>query len=134
MDSLTIQYNCKWKCEHWSTPILTLTTDCRYSRLGDENFGPTITYAHAPTCYYVRAHITYLSQYYCSSSHRNTKNYDILCIVHFRFILDFLEFDKIVYVFADQIIKDHACCKMKQIVKYVIIVKIEPVAEGGKIL
>ena len=65
---------------------------------------------------------------------KNTNNYDILCFVHFRFILDFLEFDKIVYVFADQIIKDHACCKMKQIVKYVIIVKIEPVAEGGKIL
>ena len=71
------------------------------------------------------------SQYYCSFLHQTTNNYDILCFVHFRFILDFLEFDKIVYVFADQIIKDHACCKMKQLVKYVIIVKIKPVEEGG---
>ena len=111
--------------------LYTLTTDCRYRRLGDINLEPTITYAHAPTCNYARAHITHLPQYYCSFSHQNANNYDILCFVHFRFIIDFLEFDKIVYVFADQIIKDHACFKMKQIVKYVIIVKIKPVEEGG---
>ena len=79
----------------------TLTSDCRYHRLGDVNREPAITYAHAPTCNYVRAHITYFSQYYCSFSHQNTNNCDILYFIHFRFILDFLHFYKI--VFADQI-------------------------------